>query len=203
MLTFRIFGVSVRIDFLFVGMMTVFLLTDRTGFSVLALLCCLIHELGHLLMFFLVGYTPRALIFELTGIRLVKPEQALSPGKEALVQCAGSFVNFAVFFLLRGTVGKVSGLSVFAVTHLLLGVFHLLPLKTLDGGKLLYLLCSACFSLRTAETVCAAADFAVTLGLLGLAAFLILRGGGSIALAVFAAGLLVSLTAKLLGIRLR
>ena len=78
MLRFKLFGVFIEVDFWFVALVTFFLLTDQTGVSVFALLACFIHELGHLIMFFAVGYTPKALVFELTGIRLVKPEQALT-----------------------------------------------------------------------------------------------------------------------------
>lgn len=199
MLQFHVFGMRVTIDFLFVALVTIFLLTDRTGISVIALLACLIHELGHLVMFALVGYTPKALSFELMGIRLSKPEQELSPGKEALVQLAGSATNFLVFFLLVGTLDQITYASLFAVTHLLLGIFNLLPLKSLDGGKLLELFCLKCFGERTADIAATAADLLTTAVLLALSVYMVVTGSKSMTLMVFSGGLFVSLAAKLRG----
>lgn len=201
MICFRMFGVRIQINFLFVAMVTVFLLTDRTGISVIALLACFIHELGHLIAFFLVGYTPKALIFELMGIRLVKPEQELSPGKEAVVQLAGSMVNFLMFFLLAGTLKQVSYWSLFAATHLLMGIFQLMPLKSLDGGKLLELLCVRLWGERAADMICTTADFAATVCMMIMAAVMVLTGSRSLTLAIFSGGLFISLIAKFAGHR--
>ena len=67
-----------------------------------------------------------------TGIRLIKPEQALTPWRDVLGQLAGSATNLLVFFLLSGTLNAVSIWSIFATIHLLLGIFNLLPLKSLS-----------------------------------------------------------------------
>lgn len=197
MLRCKLFGVSVQVDFWFVALVTVFLLTDRSGVSVIALLACFIHECAHLLAFFAVGYTPRALVFELTGIRLVKPAQELSPKREVVVQLAGSGANLLVFALLAGTTGSVSYWSIFAVTHLLLGVFNLLPLRCLDGGKLLLLFCAHFWGETAAERACAVADFLVTVGLLGVAGYTLVSGERSMSLLFFSGGLFVALLARL------
>lgn len=197
MIRFRLFGVDIRLDFWFVALVTVFLLTDQNNISLIALLACLIHEAAHLLVFVMVGYTPQALCFELTGIRLVKPIQALSPGREALVQCAGSAANFLVFFLLAGSLGQLSDQSIFAVTHLLLGIFNLLPLRGLDGGKLLELLCLYFCGESRVEQICSAADTLTTFALLGMAVYALLSGDTSAPLLFFSGGLTVAALAKL------
>lgn len=197
MIRFRLLGIDVRIDFWFVAVVTLFLLTDPSGISTTALLACLIHETAHIIAFLLCGYTPRALIFELTGIRLVKPSQALSPGKDALVQAAGSTANFLMFLLLSGMLGQISYWSVLAVTHLLLGCFNLLPLRCLDGGKLLELACLKWGGERAADRICTAADALVTGALLALCLYALLSGTRSFPLAFFAGGLSVAVLARL------
>ena len=47
MLEGRILGVRVQVDFLFVALTALVLLTDPQGYTLVALLACLIHELGH------------------------------------------------------------------------------------------------------------------------------------------------------------
>ncbi len=200
MLEGRILGVRVQVDFLFVALTALVLLTDPQGYTLVALLACLIHELGHLVMFLLTGYTPRALILELTGIRLVKPEQALSPVREALVQSAGSLANFGMFALLMGLGNgsmELTQQNLFAATHLLLGIFHLLPLKSLDGGKLLALASFRICGARWSERICAGADLLTTLGLLGMAAYMFLSGQQSLTLLIFSSGLVTNLLARL------
>ena len=199
MLRFKLFGVFIKIDFWFVALVTFFLLTDQTGVSAFALLSCFIHELGHLVMFFAVGYTPKALVFELTGIRLIKPEQALTPWRDVLVQLAGSATNLLVFFLLSGTLNAVSIWSIFATIHLLLGIFNLLPLKSLDGGKLLSLLCLRFLGERATEVISSTADILTTALLFGIALYSLFTGERNTTFLFFSSGLFVSLLAKLRG----
>lgn len=160
MISFKLFGVEVHIKFMFVAMVTIFLLVDKTGISVIALLACLIHELGHVVMFYLVGYKPISLSFDLTGICLTKPTAQLSYVKEVLVQLAGSTTNFIVFALLCGTISEVSYSSIFATTHLIICIFNLLPLKSFDGGKLLEITLLRIMSIKTTVRVCTFIDLA-------------------------------------------
>lgn len=197
MLRFKLFGVDVRIDFWFVAIVTFFLLTDRTGISILALAVCFLHELGHLIAFFVVGQTPRALIFELTGIRLIKPVRPLSPGREAVVQAAGSSANFLWYALLSSTLSSLSNWSLFATAHLLVGIFNLLPLSALDGGKLLELFCLRFFSPERAGQITEAVDFFTTAGLLVFSAGLFFSGSHSLTLGIFSGGLSISAFSRL------
>ena len=68
-------GFTLELTFLFAATVAFCLLTDESGVSVLALSACLLHETGHLLAFCLTGHKPRAMVFELTGIRLTPPER--------------------------------------------------------------------------------------------------------------------------------
>ena len=199
MLRFKLGRLEVGIDFFFVALVTFFLLTDSSGISVIALLACLIHETGHLIVFLLAGYVPQSLTFELGGIRLQKPEQELSPWREVLVQLAGSAANFSVFFLLIGSIGQISGWSIFAVTHLVLGIFNLLPLRGLDGGKLAALFFGRFFPERTAYLICSVLDLTCLVLLSAAGVFLFFRNPRSVTLLMFAAGSLFALAAKAAG----
>lgn len=168
MISFEAFGIKIQIQFLFVALVTIFLLADRSGISIIALLACLIHEMGHLIMFCLVGYKPLSLSFEITGIRLTKPIAQLNYWKELLVELAGSFLNFTMFVLLANTTNQISLVSIFAVTHLIVGVFNLVPLKSFDGGKLLEITLLQFCSVITTEYICTAIDlFFVFMMLIG------------------------------------
>ncbi|MFZ2539939.1 MAG: site-2 protease family protein [Oscillospiraceae bacterium] len=198
MLRFKIGKLNIQIDFMFVAVVALFLIVDKTGISTIALLACLIHELGHIVMFMAVGYTPQKLTFELTGIRLTKPFHELSAGKELLVELAGSATNLLIFFLLINTIESVSFLSLFAVTHLVLGLFNLLPLKSFDGGKILEIILSFFLSENVTRKICTVADFFCIFIMLIVCIFMIITSKNSFTLLIMTIYLMISSLIKLI-----
>lgn len=185
-------GFSVEVTFLFAATVTFCLLTDESGVSVLALSACFFHETGHLIAFRLTGYRPRALIFELCGIRLVPPGKKPAFWENLFVQSGGVLMNFicgSVFFLLNKPTG--------AAVHLLLAAFSLLPLSTLDGGQLLSAVLSEWMPVRGAW-ICLAADLLTTAVLCALCLFTLFSGGRSLTMLVFSGGLCASLFTEVL-----
>lgn len=199
MISFKIKDLLIKIDFLFVAVITIFLITDKTNFSVIALLACIIHELGHLLMFFLVGFCPTELSFELTGIRLIKPTSRLSVSKEIAVLLAGSVTNFIFFVALCYTTTEISLISVFAVTHLIVGIFNLIPLKSFDGGKILELFLLKLFTIKTAHSICTVVDFTAITTLLVVSTYTLFFREFSWTLMVLSVYLFIAALANLLG----
>lgn len=197
MISFRLFKIDIHIKFMFVALITIFLLVDKTGISVIALLCCLIHELGHIIMFFLVGYRPLSLTFDLTGICLTKPSIKLSYFKEFLVQIAGSLTNFLVFIFLSNTISEITLTSIFATTHLVIGIFNLLPLKSFDGGKILEMTLLQFFSVNTSQKVCTFIDFLCILILLAISIFGFFYNKKSFTLIVITIYLMITALIKL------
>ena len=169
---FNVGRLRISVDFLFLALVTLALLTDASGLVGMAMLCCVLHECGHLLAFCLCKATPEELALEATGICIRKAEQVLTPGKEAFVQLSGSAVNFAmaIAFASEGITHR----SLFALMHLLLGSFQLLPLSTLDGGKLLRLILRNADPYR-AHRICRAADLMGRILLAGCGIGLLLR----------------------------
>lgn len=198
MLKFKLGRLQVQIDFMFVAVVSVFLLVDKTGISTIALLACFIHELGHIVLFLAVGYVPQKLTFELTGIRLTKPIQALSRGKELLVLLGGSGTNLLIFFLLIRTIEKISFLSLFAVTHLVLGLFNLLPLKSFDGGKVLEILLSFFMGENATQKICTLVDFLCIFLMLIVCVFMMITTKNSFTLLMMTIYLMISSLIKLL-----
>lgn len=197
MLRFKLFGVSIRIDFLFVALVCLFLILDKTGISTIALAVCFIHEMGHIIMFFLVGYKPKELAFKVTGISLIKPISALNYKKEVLVQLAGSGTNLIIFSLLCHTTNSISNVSIFAVTNLVIGVFNLLPLKNFDGGKLLEITLLRLFSISFAEGICTVIDLAFIFIMLTSSVYAFFTSQQSLTLIVITLYLMITALMKL------
>lgn len=142
MFEFKISGMTVKVKFLFIAVVTVFLLTDTTGLAVICILCCALHELGHIISFHIAKIKPNSLVFDITGIKLEQPKQQLSFITEFFVLISGSLTNYIL--ALVGYIISPSTNVNFILINIIIGTFNLLPLKTFDGGKILFVV-SSCF----------------------------------------------------------
>ena len=105
---------------------------DGQGIVPLALLACVLHELGHLLAVRLAGGRVRRMSITAVGAEM-EVDRALSYGKEALAAAAGPGVNLALALVFC----RLPGGGMFAGLNLALACFNLLPVGRLDGGRLL------------------------------------------------------------------
>ncbi len=142
MIELRLKRLSIQFTFLFFAVLTMLLLVDRTGYASLGLFACLLHEAGHLAMMLLTHTPVEKVQFYATGIRIVS-NFAYTSGylKQTGILLAGSLVNFAVAAVcVFAFDGRVLFYSLFGAMNLCIGLFNLLPVGFLDGGKLLEIL---------------------------------------------------------------
>ncbi len=101
--------------------------------------CVVLHELGHLGVARWVGVEVRGVRIDLLGARL-ELAGMIPYGKEMAVALGGPMANLlsaaAVYPVWRGNGGE--GLLLFSVASVLLAAVNLLPIGTLDGGRVLY-----------------------------------------------------------------
>ncbi|MBE6885868.1 MAG: hypothetical protein E7486_02875 [Ruminococcaceae bacterium] len=133
---FQVRGVSVQISFYFFAVLALLFLLDRSGTLSAGFLSCLCHEAGHLAAFALLGDPPKSLAFLPFGLRIIPRAGLSSPRHELITLLAGPGVNLGLFalFLLTGVHLP------FAAANLLIGIFNLLPIAPLDGGRAILLL---------------------------------------------------------------
>ncbi len=148
----------------------------------IALCAAAAHELGHLAAIRVVGGRISAFRLSAAGAEL-RLEGTLSYGRELLCALAGPMVNLALAFAASRL-----GAMVFAGMNLALGVFNLLPLGALDGGKALGCGVSMMFGLQTAQRLLWWTDGALAVLLL-LCGVWVLWAGGNVTLLVVAAWL--------------
>ena len=136
---FKLFGTEIYISFLLAAMVTIMLLTDKTGYMLPALFAVFLHEIGHLFMMWVLECAPKRVKLIPASIQITTPF-----GKryrnDILTAISGPAVNILLFLTLYFNYlafgNKVT--LYFALLNLVIGSFNLLPVNGLDGGTILY-----------------------------------------------------------------
>lgn len=126
-----------------------FYLDEGLGLFWPGLLACAVHELGHVLVIGCLGGGIRCLKLTAVGAELALDEgRPLSYGGEALAAAAGPVAN-----VLCAWLAWMMGAWTLAGLSLGQGLFNLLPVAPLDGGRLLHSVVSCFWDERGAERV--------------------------------------------------
>ena len=128
-------------------MAVMFWLDEGVGLLGWGVLACVVHELGHLLVGAALGGRPRWLSLSAVGLELnMEYPAGLSYGRELAVALAGPAVNLGT-----GGICAQFGNYLLAGVSFGLGLFNLMPVLPLDGGRALWCVLSALFGAQTGE----------------------------------------------------
>ena len=128
--------ISARFDFSFFATVTLLMLLSGTN-AALGLAACLWHELGHLAVMGIKRVSVKKVLFYGAGIKII-PDKSFDYADfrtELAVLLAGSAANFSAAALLW--LCDDLDIKLFAVINAVIGAFNLLPLQSLDGGKVI------------------------------------------------------------------
>lgn len=112
---------------------------DHLGLVRMALAASLVHELGHVAVFFLVKGRWPVLCVSPRGIGMDLRGEWFSPAQQLWLAAAGPLVNFllcAGVCLWLGHRASYAGYF-FASVNLCVGLFNLLPFGELDGRRII------------------------------------------------------------------
>lgn len=120
---------------------------------VYCLIAVVIHETGHLIPMSIFGDLPDRIKISLFEISISDDKrQSRTALRNFLIIFSGPFANFIcfiIFYLLY--LFYDSSFAAFAAVNLFTGLFNMLPVLSLDGGQLLYLLLCRRFSCTSAQ----------------------------------------------------
>lgn len=175
----------ILIDFTFFAVIALFLSLDKTGYGLMSIAACLIHEMGHLFVMLMQKKIPSRLTFYGAGIKITKSDSSGLETPSVSILLAGSLTNFAVFFAVYFTAGRTDIFPVlFAVINLVIGVFNLIPVSHFDGKKLLEIFCIKIFTPKTAMQVLRPVEIFFLILVLCLAVLLFIMGFVNFTMAV-------------------
>lgn len=123
-------------DFSFFAVIALFMLFDEDCFGLTALICCVLHELAHLIVMLILGIPAEVITFYGAGIRITSLRiEYEKPSRRVLVLAAGCTMNF-----LCAMIFSRLGYDLAAAISLFTGIFNLLPIGELDGAAIIKML---------------------------------------------------------------
>jgi stage IV sporulation protein FB len=185
---------SVRLHPLFVLLM---LLSVVTGFfmEIITLFSIvLIHELGHVAAARNFGWKIREIqLLPFGGVAVVEHAGNVPAKEEVLVAAAGPLQNAAMivfaWVMLWAGVGDAVWWDYFISANMMIGLFNLLPIMPLDGGKMLLSACGCLFPYLKALSGATVFSMAASCGFIALSIWLALGQPLSIPLNLLLIGL--------------
>ncbi len=173
---------SVKINVSFAAVVTLMLILDESGLCALGLLCCVIHEFGHIICLLIMGEHPKLIELSFYGIKLERRQMSsMKNFGEIIVYASGPAANMmfsATLFLLSGA---AQGMQTAAIISLGVGLFNLIPCRPLDGGNIIYSLICRHTDERQATAICRAVSLALIIPM-GVVGFAVLIKNGNFTL---------------------
>ncbi len=131
---FRIKNISFSVGIPFLAVAAFFLAGDMRVNYFCAVLFSALHETGHILALLFFGKKPKKITFGMMGIRIDTSDMLLSYREECITALCGPLIN--LLFLVVFAIIDITGLP-FAINSGLF-IINMLPVKTLDGGRIVY-----------------------------------------------------------------
>ena len=140
---------QIRIDLKICIILLIFLVTKQADLYLVFMLFAILHELGHLITGLILGFRPKSFSLMPMGLSIwfkVKNQDYNKKIKNAkyitlkklLISFAGPLTNFTIAFLIA--ILSFEFLNVVKETiiyaNILIGLFNLIPIYPLDGGRI-------------------------------------------------------------------
>ncbi len=191
-------------------MAVIVLLTERVSIACIYFASALLHELGHLAAAKLRGIEIKEMRIGITGARICTGADIGSYKDEFILCMAGPLVNAVIValgviaayiydappdtladaaqrFFMGCEPSFMGAAAFFVLCAAVQGIVNLAPIRTLDGGRMLYCISAMLFSQRTAERIVGASSAVCAFILWTVALFLMLRIGEGLGIYAFCA----------------
>ncbi len=176
---------ALKINVSFAAAVTLMLILDSSGICAVALLCCVIHEAGHIVCLLALGEKPKKIELSFYGIKMERAQlPCIKSADEIAVYASGPALNFVLSALLFIASNGMPSLKTAAVISLCVGVFNLIPCRPLDGGNILFAVLCRFADEDKSEKICRLVSLCMIIPLGVAGAFLAFQKGNFTLLAV-------------------
>ncbi len=154
---FGIFNCKIKIDFLFVAVLTFIIVTDKTLLSLCAVSLIFAHEFGHILSAKILKMPINEINFGAMSIDIAKPKiyYQKSFAQKMIIILSGFIFNLFIFIILSWVyvITKSEIIILVAFQSLVIGAINILPIESLDGGEAVNLILSRFFGYEKAKKI--------------------------------------------------
>ena len=141
---------QIKVDLKIFIAILIFLLTEQLNIYIVFMLFAIIHELGHVLTGIILGFKPKNIEVLQIGISACFYMQCDDYNKKinyanrfvlkkVIISCAGPITNFIIaiiFYFFDFSIFNISR-EFIIYTNLIIGIFNLIPIYPLDGGRII------------------------------------------------------------------
>lgn len=195
---FKLFGICFEISYTIVCLIGICIVAGMFEGFLWGALAIVIHELGHIIAMRFCGYFPERIKISPFEINISDPGRGERNTRQNIfVIILGPLANFICF--LAGFLLYLEGstaLLPLMLANLSAGLFNLLPVMTLDGGQLVYLLLSRRLDQKRAERTVHIFTLAAIIPLAALGILVLWKTGYNFSLLFVCAYLILALISR-------
>ena len=195
---FKLFSTEIRVSYLLICLAAISIILSFFDSFLWCVTAVILHEAGHIFAMCSFGFPPEKVKISLFEISIVdRKRQKRTFKQNFLIIFSGPFANFICFilFYLLYLLGSDILFNP-AMANLSVGIFNLLPVLSLDGGQLLYLVLCRFFSDCISERVVNIISFIILFPLSALGFFLLINSKYNFSLLLVCFYIVLSLMLK-------
>ena len=137
---------SIKIDLKIFLFLFLFLLTSQFEIYIILFVFAILHELGHLVAGLILKFRPEEVQLTPMGLQIsfkTQPKEINAKIKRAIIAIAGPITNFAIAVIaiivawVSGNAQNIYIYQIIIYSNFLIGMFNLIPIYPMDGGRLL------------------------------------------------------------------
>lgn len=147
-------NIKVHINFYFLAFIVYVIISDSTGIILIGVISTFLHETGHIVAMLFKNHRVQEIKIGFFHIDIVdNNRQVINYNDDLLILFAGSafnfmtaFISMVLFYFTRKYI-----FCLFIYTNLAMGIMNLLPISSLDGGEIVYIILSSFLTPKTAS----------------------------------------------------
>lgn len=195
---FKILKTDIIISFTLICLFAISIITGLAHEYLLCFLAIIIHEFGHISLMYKFGYYPEKIKISLFEISISDYCRHKRGNKQNFfIILFGPFANLIcfIFFFLLYLLGN-NLFMVFAIANLSVCIFNLLPVMSLDGGQLMYIMLCKHFDDSIAEKIVDVTSFIFLFPLIAIGFIILFNSKYNFSLLVVCVYIVLSLICK-------
>ena len=163
---------------------------DNQKMALSVLICMAIHEMGHIMLFLAFKVKIKEISLGATGATITPATSLTSYKKEIAIAIGGPFLNLGTLALVYPSIHiyevRLFGINEYiAIFSLMFALINLMPIKDLDGGRIVRCAIAILFTDSAGDRVVNICTSVILIGIWMLSVYMMLKSRGGFAFFAF------------------